>query len=141
MPHASVSKPCARAGCRELVTAAKPYILARKKYHSIECQVEAKKAAGWVPHRHLNHENRKRGGIASAKRTRDLQHRRKLTRAVKECLALIPRDIEQELSARGLALVKVLLGRAFELGRRREHHILGQQARRHERAEEKGVAA
>jgi hypothetical protein len=136
-----VTKPCGRPGCPELITARKPYILARKKYHSIACQVAAKKAAGWVPHRHLNHDNRKRGGLASAKRTQILQHRRKLTLAVRECLALIPSEFEAELSARGVALLKVLLGRAFELGRRRERHILGQQARRHERTDEKGAAA
>jgi hypothetical protein len=127
-------------GCQELVTAAKPYRLARKKYHSVACQVEAKKAAGWTPHQHLNAENRRRGGIASAKRTHDLQHRRRLETAVRECIDLIPPALQLELSARGLALLKVLLGRAFERGRQREHRILAQRERRR-LVEQKGEAA
>jgi hypothetical protein len=128
------SKPCGRSGCLEPVTATKPYLLTRKKYHSTACQVQAKKANGWTPHQHLNAENRRRGGIASAKRTKALQHRRKLEAAVRECLDLIPSAVARELSARGLALMRVLLGRAFERGRRREHRILAQRERQQGKA-------
>jgi hypothetical protein len=136
-----VSKPCARDGCTELVTATVPYILARKKYHSIKCQVDAKKAAGWKPASHFTRDMRHRGGVASGKRTHAIWHRRKLETAVRACVALIPKHLEASLSARDLALMKVLVGRAFELGRRREHQILEQRRRRDERIEQKGAAA
>lgn len=133
------SKPCERAGCSRLATAPKLYILQRKKYCSVECQVAAKKANGWQPDLYLNAENRRRGGVASARRTQTLQHRRKLEQAVRDCVDLIPADLQLELSARALALFKVLLGRAFERGRRREHTILLQQRRRQQA--QKGAAA
>lgn len=133
------TKPCARVGCQELVRAERPYILARKKYHSIACQVEAKKAAGWVPHQYLNAENRHRGGVASARRTFALQHRRRLERAVTECLDLIPKSLEAELPHREWMRLRVLLGRAFERGRRWERRRLLQRQRLDEL--QKGAAA
>jgi hypothetical protein len=110
------SKPCARAGCADLVTVAKAYRLKHKKYCSQRCAYQAKLAAGWVPHLYLTPEARRSGAMKGAKLLGQRRHRAAMERAVTACVDLIPAEFQKELPARTLALIKALVGRAYLRG-------------------------
>lgn len=138
-----VSKPCPRAGrdgCRGTIVARDKWRLNLQKTCSKSCAWHARVEAGWIPNRGLTREHQVRGARIGGRRSGDRRHKVALARAVEECADLIPKEFERELSARGVALVKVLLGKAFRigysLGDRREDN-----ERRAQRHREKGKAA
>jgi hypothetical protein len=110
------SKPCGVPGCPNLVTVKRPYELKRKQYCSPACVYQGKVAAGWVPHRYLTAESRRRGSLKGSRVANDRSHRRAMEKAVAAVADLIPTSFDHEVSARTLALFKALLGRAVLRG-------------------------
>jgi hypothetical protein len=110
------SKPCARPGCAELVTAPMACRLRHKQYHSQRCAYEAKRERGWVPHRYLTPEARRRGALKGAKVLGARRHREAMERAVTACMDLMPAEFQRDLPARTVALIKALVGRAYLRG-------------------------
>ena len=113
------TKPCARPGCTGVVEEPTPAVFEERQFCSVRCVVKVRIAAGWKPHGNLTPEIWSRGGSRGGKIAG--LHRRKATtiKHATRIAAIIPQDLEDALSPKQLALVKVLLVRAVRIGHRK----------------------
>jgi hypothetical protein len=114
-----VSKPCARGGCTNLITA-KAHVLKRRVYCSISCSTQQRLANGWIPHSFITPEVRAIGARKGGQVAGERRHRRTLQKAVQACADLIPAEWRETYGAADLARIKVLLGRAYLVGQFKE---------------------
>lgn len=111
-----LTKPCGRPGCPTPIVVRAQYILNRRTYCSNSCAVQTRIANGWKPHAHLTDEASARGRATGVPKSNRRRHLTALQRAVTECEDLIPAEDRIELSARQLALFRVIAGKAYLRG-------------------------
>lgn len=116
-----LTKPCERDGCQNPITVP---AYRQRKYCSRSCATRDRMARGWKADAYLTAEARSRGARAGGKSAGERRHRRSLTKAVAACLDLVPAEWNASMSAKDLALLKVLLGRAYLVGQLRERQRL-----------------
>lgn len=112
-----LTKPCTRGGCTATVNRKRPDLFDKAKYCSRRCAAIDRLCAGWMPHAPLMRPevlaiSHSRGGKAAAVKARQ----RRAQRICEKLAGLLTHPVFDGLSHQQRAAMKVLLGKAYQIG-------------------------
>lgn len=115
-----MTKPCARAGCPNVIERGQhsPKHFAKQRFCSKRCASLSRVEAGWKPHLcfmtpEIHQRATRKGGLA----TSALRRKARQARVIARLAPLLRSTLCEALTARQEALVKALLVRAYVQGR------------------------
>lgn len=118
MPAPRFSKLCGRVGCRELVIGRGPKTLAQREFCSVSCAVRQRIETGTWHYPVLSDAARRRGGSVGGRRSAEVRRALAMQRQAAALAEKLTPDMLAVLTARQVALIRVLLVHAWRRGRK-----------------------